>query len=312
LAALSPEFEIGGGVMSDFPRTEVGGLSLSRIVIGCNWLLGYSHTTPAQDRLIVDQVRNRKAIADILEVFFRAGIDTFMATLTESPVVEAIKDAEDRTGVRCISISTPTVPFTKETAAKGFDLAEVERLVAKHAQLGARLFFPHQCTTDVMVDRCSREIRQMAPVCRLIREHGMLPGLSTHMPETIVYADETGLDVDTYIAIYNSMGFLMQIEVDWVASIIRNAKKPVTTIKPMAAGQLRPFQALNFVWNTIRPIDMVTVGCMTPDEARELIDLSLQILEARNEGVPLQATRSKASVTPRDPAAGYRPAERAQ
>ena len=44
----------------------------------------------------------------------------------------------------------------------------------------------------------------------------MIPGLSTHMPETPIYADESGLDVDTYISIYNAMGFLMQIEVDWV------------------------------------------------------------------------------------------------
>ena len=29
-----------------------------------------------------------------------------------------------------------------------------------------------------------------------------------------------GLDVETYIQIYNSMGFLMQIEVDWVQRII--------------------------------------------------------------------------------------------
>ena len=50
------------------------------------------------------------------------------------------------------------------------------------------------------------------------------------------------------------MGFLMQVEVDWIANVIRNAKKPVMTIKPMAAGQIRPFQALNFVWNTESPL----------------------------------------------------------
>ena len=36
------------------------------------------------------------------------------------------------------------------------------------------------------------------------------------------------------------MGFLMQIEVDWMQRMIRNAKKPVMTIKPMAAGQAPP------------------------------------------------------------------------
>jgi len=41
-------------------------------------------------------------------------------------------------------------------------------------------------------------------------------GLSTHMPESIVFADETNLDVGTYIGIYNAAGFLMHVEVDWM------------------------------------------------------------------------------------------------
>ena len=28
-----------------FPRTTVGGVSLSRMLIGTNWMLGYSHTS---------------------------------------------------------------------------------------------------------------------------------------------------------------------------------------------------------------------------------------------------------------------------
>jgi len=116
------------------------------------------------------------------------------------------------------------------------------------------------------------------------------------MPETLVYADETGIDIETYVSLYNSMGFLMQIEVDWVARIIHEARKPVMTIKPMAAGQLRPFQGLAFAWSTLRDIDMVTVGTMTPREAAEVIEMSLNILEKKPFNQALQKTRSKASV----------------
>jgi hypothetical protein len=41
---------------------------------------------------------------------------------------------------------------------------------------------------------------------------------------------------------------------------------------------------------------MVTVGTMTPDEARELIEISLSILQRRPSEVQLQRTRSKQSV----------------
>ena len=53
----------------------------------------------------------------------------------------------------------------------------------------------------------------------MIGDRGMVPGLSTHMPETIVFADGTGLDVETYIQIYNAAGFLMHLEVGWVHRI---------------------------------------------------------------------------------------------
>jgi hypothetical protein len=133
----------------------------------------------------------------------------------------------------------------------------------------------------------------------MIRERGMLPGFASHMPESIVYADESGLDVETYISIYNAAGFLMHLEVDWVHRVIRNAKHPVMTIKPLAAGRLLPLVGLAFSWATIRDIDMVTVGTSTPDEAREVIEISRSILEQRTDRVELQATRSKQTVTGR-------------
>lgn len=282
--------------MNGFPRTTVGGLSLSRMIIGTNWFLGWSHTSNAKDSYIKENVNDRKKIADILEVFLKAGVDTVMGQIIHETLSDAIKDAEDRTGKGMIIVSTPLLPVTKDTPSKGFDIGETERILDREAALGAHFCMPHQCVTDSMTDRCTREIRKMDAVCRMIRERNMIPGLSTHMPEAIIYADESGLDVETYISIYNSMGFMMQVEVDWTANVIREAKKPVMTIKPMAAGQLRPFQGLNFVWHTIRDCDMVTVGTMSPAEAQECIDLSLGILERRQVPVKLQETRSKASI----------------
>ena len=83
--------------MAPFPRTVVGGLSLSRMIIGTNWFLGFSHTTPSKDEFICTQVRERKAIADIIEVFLRAGVDTLMGLIAMEPLADAIKEAEDRT-----------------------------------------------------------------------------------------------------------------------------------------------------------------------------------------------------------------------
>jgi len=282
--------------MEKFPRTTVGGVSVSRMIVGTNWFLGWSHSTKAKDDYIKENIAERRRIAEILEVFFRNGVDTVMGQIAHPPLAEAIREAEDRTGVKAIIVSTPALPVNPGTPENGFDLGEVEKVVAQQQQLGATFCMPHQSTTDAMVDRCKRVVRQMDPVCRLIRQHSMIPGLSTHMPEAIVYADSSGLDVETYISIYNSHGFLMQLEVDWTCRVIQEAKKPVMTIKPLAAGHLRPFQGLTFVWNTIRPQDMVTIGTMSPKEAAEVIEMSQSILEQRKASIGLQETRSKASV----------------
>jgi hypothetical protein len=86
---------------------------------------------------------------------------------------------------------------------------------------------PHQSVTDALVDHLAGVIRNLSQYIRMIRERTMIHALSTHMLETIVYADKVGADVETYIQLYNSAGFLMQVEVDWVMKVIREAKKPV-------------------------------------------------------------------------------------
>ena len=277
--------------MDQFPRTMVGGVSLSRMIIGTNWFLGYSHTSLAQDKFIKD-FQTRKKIADIITTFYEAGIDTIMCPYSEL-VANAMKDAQDRTGVEGNLILTPLFNVhpdgpTETSPEKVFDDCQ---------KLGAKFCFPHQGMTDTLLDRLTRTIRQYDTYAKMIRERGMIPGLSTHMPESIQIADETNADVESYIQIYNGAGFLMQVEVDWVMKIIHQAKKPVMTIKPLAAGRLMPVVGLGYVWNTIRDCDMVTIGTTTVDEAKEVIDLSLDFLNHRLPNYKLQETRSKSSLT---------------
>jgi hypothetical protein len=283
--------------MSDFPRTAIGGISVSWTVIGTNWFLGYTHCTSGKSRSVERLVTNTKSVADIIEVFLKAGVDTIMCPHTKTVIPDAISEAEQRTGKKLIVISTPGFPTTRTTAVDGFDVGECERILDAEVTKGTAICIPHTSTTDLMVDKCSPEIRQMDVICKLIGDRKMVPGLSTHVPETVVYADESGLDVETYIQPFNLMGYLMQLEVDWVARIIHQAKKPVLTIKGMAAGQLRPYQAMTFCWNAIRECDLVTVGTMAPEEASELVDLSLDILAGQPFSAELQKARSKSTVT---------------
>jgi len=276
--------------MAEFPRTTVGGVSLSRMIVGTNWFLGYSHTSRAKDQFI-KAFQTRKNIAEILTVFFSQGVDTIMG-MPEPILRDAIQDAQERTGRKATLILTPHFNILPGEPPE----TEPERQFDRCKELGATFCMPHQCVIDRLLDRMYREIRDIDKYTRMIRERDMVPGLSTHMPDTPIIADETGADVETYIQIYNGEGFLMLVEADWVMRVISKAKKPVMTIKPLAAGRLLPPVGLAFAWNTIRDQDMVTIGTTTPDEAKEVIDLSFDFLDRRLPDHQLQETRSKKSL----------------
>ena len=256
-----------------FPRTTVAGLSLSRLIVGTNWFLGYSHYSVAKDKFIKN-TQTRDKIADILEVYLDAGIDTVMGPMLPL-LADAVQEAQQRSGQEIKLILTPWFNILPG----GDPDNEPEAVIAQCKEAGAKICMPHQMVTDALMDRMYRKIRDIDKYTNLIRQYEMIPGLSTHMPETVIYADETEIDIETYIQIYNATGFLMQVETDWVMKIIKNAKKPVMTIKPLAAGRLLPIAGLAFVWNTIREQDMVTIGTTTPDEAREVIDISVELLQ---------------------------------
>ena len=58
----------------------------------------------------------------------------------------------------------------------------------------------------------------------------------------------------------------------------------------MAAGRCTPYVGFNFVWNTIRPCDLVTVGCFDPEEAEEDIEISLAAIERRRPNLERRAS----------------------
>lgn len=264
--------------MTQFPRSEVEGLSLSRMIIGTNWMLGYSHTSGSADKMITARHHSSDSLVPMLTAALENGVDTMMGVFSDQPIIwEAAQRAMDKTGKKMHLIDTPWMNMADSRDAR----AEAEATIKKCASLGVELCFIHHSSVEQLVSKLKGTIDRLDDYTKMIRDAGMIPGLSAHMPEIIVYCDNNDYDVQTYIQIYNAMGFLMQIEIESVARIINNAKKPVMTIKPMAAGRCTPYVGLNFVWNTIRDCDMVTVGCFTEDEMREDIEISRAALERR-------------------------------
>lgn len=261
-----------------FPRTMVGGVSLPRLLIGANWMTGFSHTGPAADRAIRARNGNPEAVARILEVFLRHDINALMGLFTLDPnLYEAVQLAQERTGKKMILIDEPILNMEDSPQGR----REAEKAIRLCAERGSTFCMPLHSCVEKLVNKNKRTLDRLPDYLAMIRDAGMIPGLSAHMPEVIRYTDENGYDVETYIQIFNAAGFLMQVELESVIRVIHNAKKPVMTIKPCAAGRLTPYVGLTFNWNVLRPQDMITIGCMNEYEAAEDIEISLAALEHR-------------------------------
>jgi len=265
-----------------FPRATVGGVSLSRMIIGTNWMLGYSHTSNAADALIVRTNGSPAAIAATVGAFLERGVAAVMGLFSAHPELrDGVKMAEDRVGRAVVRIDTPIIDVADSAEARRSAAAVLDRCRAA----GAAFCLPHHTSIEQLVDKGRQRIHRLPDYLAMIRDRGMIPGLSAHMPELVIYSDANGYDVETYIQIYNCVGYLMQGEVDYIPRVIWNAKKPVMTIKPMAAGRVSPFVGLTFSWATIRPCDLVTVGCLTPEEAVEDVEISLAAIERRRPDI---------------------------
>ena len=261
-----------------FPRTMVENISLPRMLMGTNWMLGWSHTTVSADHMIQSRFQKPASFRAMTEAYLRWGIDAMMAPFGgHDALLDGIRDAEQATGRHIIKIDTPVIDVADNPKSR----AEAEATIARCAENGSEICLIHHSSAEQLVSKLKGTMDRLPDYLDMIRQHGMVPGLSAHMPELILYSDENEYDVQTYIQIYNCMGFLMQIEIEGVRAIIEKAKKPVMSIKPMAAGRVSPYVGLSFSFATLRPCDMVTVGAHTPEEVDEDAEIALAAIERR-------------------------------
>ena len=267
--------------MKEFPRTIVGGVSLPRIIIGSNWMLGYRHTGAAADAMINARFGSNTAPYEaMLEAYMEYGIDAVMAPINTNAnpaLLKAIRSTEQKLGRGITIIDTPFINVNDNAEGR----REAERVIKESASYGSKFCLLHHSCAEQLVNKNLEQIPRLSDYLSMIRDAGMIPGLSAHMPELILYSDKNGYDVETYIQIYNCLGFLMQVEIETVSRIIHNAKKPVMTIKSMAAGRCTPYVGISFSFATLRECDMVTVGAHDPREVHEDVEIGFAALERR-------------------------------
>jgi len=269
----------------DFPQTSIGGVQVSRLLCGSNVFFGFSHFSAARDKWLQKHFTVER-IADVLTGCLEQGVNGIVSG-PQPRLHEAIKIAEQRTGREMVWVCTPGAGGEACTG-------QIEEDIDWCARHDVKVCMPHPVWTDARLIISQNRIDQGPETLACIRQHGMVPGFSTHRIETVIVSDKQGYDAEVYIQLYNALGFLLPVETDWAARIINDTPKPIIAIKPLAAGRLIPPTGLHFSFGTIKPIDMVCIGLMSVEEAEESIAIARKILTASDEEVDLAVTRSKA------------------
>ena len=272
----------------EFPQTSIGGVQVSRLLCGSNSFFGYSHFSAARDKWL-RRYFTVERIAEILTCCLEEGVNGLVSG-PQPELHEAIKIAEERTGREMIWICTPGAGGEACTG-------RIEDDIAWCAAHDVKVCLPHPVWTDARILQLEERILEAEQALACIREHGMVPGFSTHRIETVILSDKRGYDAEVYIQLYNSIGFLCPVETDWAARVINGTTKPVIAIKPLAAGRIIPPTGLGFSFSTIKPIDAVCIGLMSVEEAQESIAIARKILTASPDEVELTSSRSKAHLT---------------
>jgi hypothetical protein len=104
-----------------------------------------------------------------------------------------------------------------------------------------------------------------------IKGHGIITGIVTHNPGTVIQKAEGMEEVDLILAPVNKIGRFMDPSFDSSLEAIKNCSKPIIAIKPFAAGKLHPSDALEFLAGLV---DGIVVGITSRGEAQETLAIA--------------------------------------
>jgi len=161
------------------------------------------------------------------------------------PLVRALSRAEERVGEFFVVATLPDGDFAS-------NLNLVSALEPEFVSLHAL--------------SCDRFDYRLEEWIDKIKENGARPAASTHNPGTSIPRLEK-LGFEAYLAPLNPLGYGMKPDFESTVRAVKNTKKLVIAIKPLAAGKLFPDSSVfEFIF---KYADSIAVGVASEDEMTE-------------------------------------------
>lgn len=273
---------------------DIGGVSVSRLIMGGNPFSGFSHQSSGRDA----EMRHYYTTSRIKQTLAEAeglGINTQIAR-TDNHIVRLLNEYWDEGG---------TIQWIAQTAP---ELRSAELAIDRAVGNRAKACFLHGGHTDNAY--ANGRLDELPSLIGRIRRGGLAAGIAGHKPQLFQWARDR-LDVDFYMCShYNPSDRRQSAEHvpgrderfrdddrEAMADVIRSLDKPVIHYKILAAGRNDPAEAFAYAARLMRPADAVCVGFFTKDkpamirEDIELLEAGLAACEGSKASAGEQASR---------------------
>ncbi len=254
----------------------IGGVSVSRFILGSNPFSGFSHQGHERDAEMVHHYTCAR-IKDLLSQAERLGINTVIAR-GDHHIIRVLTEYWDEGGK--LQWFCQTCP----------EVGHPDRTIRKAADVGASGLHIHGGYADHLFAHDRQN--ELKPSVELAQELGLVTGLAGHNPAVHEWAQNAGLPLDFHMcSYYNPIPREKSAEHragtreryrdedrDAMVQTIERMSTPVVHYKVMAAGRNDPVDALTYVAEHLRESDAVCVGIFTGDNPDMLVE-DVDILE---------------------------------
>jgi hypothetical protein len=285
--AFAGKLPAGQDTVPPLPKVKFGKAEITRLIIGSNPFYGYSHFNLVLDRTMREWYTQGRKM-EVLHRCEQFGIRTWQLHYNDQPV-------EDFRRYRAEGGKMNLILLADFALMK--DLTLLPKVVKEMAPLGIG---HHGNRTDERFR--NGEMGKVREFLKVVRDTGVMVGLSAHNPEVIDTVESQGWDIDYYqTCLYRvsrtpeearkALGespvgeIYLEKDPERMCKVIRQTKKSCLAFKVLGAGRsINSPQAIEsafrFALTNIKPTDAIIVG-MFPrykDEVQENTELVRRIL----------------------------------
>jgi hypothetical protein len=260
------------------PTVKFGKADITRLIIGSNPFYGYSHFNPILDAHMREFYTQDKKI-EVLKNAERNGIGTWQIHYNDQPLADFLRYREEGGKMNLVLLAD-------------FDLIKNPKMlpdvVAKMKPLGVG---HHGNRTDERFRDGQKQ--KVKDFCKMVRDTGVMVGVSAHNPAVFDTIESEDWDVDYYQcclyrvsrtaqetrAEFNEAPLgetYMEKDPERMCKMIRATKKPCLAFKVFGAGRTigspqSVEKAIRFAYANIKPTDAVIIGTFPKlkDEMKE-------------------------------------------